>query len=747
MSNNKQKSLTLHQSFIFNPKYYKLFALGLFSFLCAYVVASTLTPVKSSDASTVVINNNTSDFFIQITSADSLGLDVTASPTGQMAIAKDTINVVTNSPNGYKLYVSTSVNDNNIYQGGSSSSASEGYFQPGSGTISSPAKLTQNTWGFALDSSTGDPFSANFANIDYYSTGNPSADSTWAEVPKYANSSNAKIAETSDYNSPDGTDLDIFYGINASTTLPTGSYSTEVTYTAISEGVNVFPTMQDFTSAQCDAMGTNTSINLSDSRDDKYYRVTKMADGHCWMTDNLALDGTDKAGNVRTLTPNDSNVTTNVTLAPNIIDGTVASSDAMQIFSGSTNGIVDDSYATTTQTATDGTKMPYGNLYNFMAATAGQGTASFEGSATTSICPKGWSLPQYGNDFSWPNLFGKYGLPTGVTVNASAIAAVQTAPFYIPMNSNYTHEENSISISIGLNGGEIANYTVNASSYGRFWMSIKPDSYYNYFIPYSEVSKATGESVRCIFTGQSDEIMQNFTATMCSNLAESTTAADNRKTMIDSRDGKFYKVSKLADGNCWMTSNLALDGNNGLGTVRTLTPQDSNVTTSHNLSANMADGTYTTNSANIYASHANNIDGEGTKYGNQYNYIAAHANAVDMNQLSNESICPKNWRLVSNADLDTLLPYYDLSTQYITGDESIILIQRIEQSPLYYPKAGYYSYGNSYNVAISANNLIDYSVARTIFSFGYYGGFYYFGVQPGASTTVGATSVRCVFGS
>ncbi|MBR0403385.1 hypothetical protein IJI55_02460, partial [Candidatus Saccharibacteria bacterium] len=291
MSKSKQQ-FKIHQSIIFSPRAYRNFALGLFAFLCAYVVASTFTPVQTSDASTVHITNNTSDYFIDITSADLLELSVTASPSGQLAYATDSINVTTNSINGYKLYVSTSGNDNNIYQNGSSSTASQGYFYPTTGTIASPVALIQNTWGFALNKTQSTSFSTAFANTAEYvnDTGAPTTSSTWAAVPTLANSNQAKISELDGAsNSPNGTNLDIYYGINASTTLPDGSYSTEITYTAISEGVNQFPTMQDFTAEQCYNMATNTSINLSDSRDDKYYRVTKMADGHCWMTDNLAL--------------------------------------------------------------------------------------------------------------------------------------------------------------------------------------------------------------------------------------------------------------------------------------------------------------------------------------------------------------------------------------------------------------------------------------------------------------------------
>lgn len=57
--------------------------------------------------------------------------------------------------------------------------------------------------------------------------------------------------------------------------------------------------------------------------------------------------------------------------------------------------------------------------------------------------------------------------------------------------------------------------------------------------------------------------MQSFDATACSNLAEHKTIA-----LTDNRDGNVYTVAKLKDGNCWMTSNLALNLADFAGTTK-----------------------------------------------------------------------------------------------------------------------------------------------------------------------------------
>ena len=75
--------------------------------------------------------------------------------------------------------------------------------------------------------------------------------------------------------------------------------------------------------------------------------------------------------------------------------------------------------------------------------------------------------------------------------------------------------------------------------------------------------------------------MQDMTPEICKNTkaknGASTVTPGNEvtKQLIDIRDGKKYWVAKLADNNCWMTQNLALDLKEGM----TLTSGDTNLMT------------------------------------------------------------------------------------------------------------------------------------------------------------------------
>ena len=59
---------------------------------------------------------------------------------------------------------------------------------------------------------------------------------------------------------------------------------------------------------------------------------------------------------------------------------------------------------------------------------------------------------------------------------------------------------------------------------------------------------------------------------MTTKICEGSAIGDT-KQLKDTRDGKYYWVSKLADGKCWMTQNLDLD----LSTSIALTPTTSDV--------------------------------------------------------------------------------------------------------------------------------------------------------------------------
>ncbi len=123
--------------------------------------------------------------------------------------------------------------------------------------------------------------------------------------------------------------------------------------------------------------------------------------------------------------------------------------------------------------------------------------------------------------------------------------------------------------------------------------------------------------------------MQDMTAEVCQN-----TYGHASKQLIDKRDNKTYWVTKLMDGNCWMTQNLELinktisaedsDFDSGTFTI----PESGNRFT-----------TMTEESAQAYYDPT---------YGGYYNWYTAVA-GKNFYSDSTTSICPKNWSLPSGS--------------------------------------------------------------------------------------------------
>ena len=237
---------------------------------------------------------------------------------------------------------------------------------------------------------------------------------------------------------------------------------------------------------------------------------------------------------------------------------------------------------------------------------------------------------------------------------------------------------------------------------------------------------------------------------------------NDTKRLIDKRDGKYYWVAKLADGNCWMTQNLDLD----LSVVGTLTPTDSDVSSNWNfssaggnwytsadqgsesntaiqawdlgeyvkasptattscgdiatdLSACPSQFTQITSSMAPYIEAVNegelptdNVAVSGNNYdahylvGNYYSWPAATAesgNDVEGSNIANDSICPANWHLTDSGDR-----YRGLLRQYGLTDSPTSGNNNISTSPLYFVRSGYIA-GDG---LVDAGNRGSYFTAR-----------------------------------
>ena len=212
--------------------------------------------------------------------------------------------------------------------------------------------------------------------------------------------------------------------------------------------------------------------------------------------------------------------------------------------------------------------------------------------------------------------------------------------------------------------------------------------------------------------------MQEMTSGFCASVTMES--PDNTARLRDTRDGKYYWVAKLADGNCWMTQNLDLD----LSTSHTLTPADTNISSNWTPRTSTTTSTsgYNSNSGDTGKSHNpgdiyyENTSGTDQHYhvGNYYQWSAATAGYTGTSQ-STQSICPRGWTLPSRSQFQTLInngltssnfmnaPYYLLRGGYIFGN-SLTNAGTIGIYSSSTPNGSVYEYGlglNSANINIS----------------------------------------------
>ena len=328
---------------------------------------------------------------------------------------------------------------------------------------------------------------------------------------------------------------------------------------------------------------------LVDTRDNNTYTVSKLADGKCWMTQNLRIAG-------KTITPADSNVTANYTIPASSING-FSSYDT-------SNAYVDSD----------------GGFYTWYTATADTGTQSMSsGNTTVSICPKGWRLPTSENSGDFKTLYDNY----------KSSLALRSSPVNFTLSG-------LVGSSSRDNQGSSGNYwssTVN-SNYGAYTLYLGTSHVYH---TYGD-NKYLGFSVRCIADDKlglnSIASMQDMTPEVCAatttpNRTATTLDTDGShtgdlnyvptKTLTDTRDNNTYTVSKLADGKCWMTQNLRI-GNMNINST------NSDVSSEYTVYPSHIDSTH----GGYYSWH---VATAGSGYGTSSRQNAAY------------SICPKGWRL------------------------------------------------------------------------------------------------------
>ena len=213
-----------------------------------------------------------------------------------------------------------------------------------------------------------------------------------------------------------------FYGPQETITFDAG------TYTGSNPGLSLYArwiksadNLQGWTG--CSSLATGAVTALTDQRDNDTYAVAKLADGNCWMIENLRLDNTNSDNSTGTLSQGYATgfiglADPEAPWADDSIANSLYSTDGSTAATISGNGLGDRfpryNGVNTPSSASDRPQNPtandatnstsnagmysYGNYYTWAAAAADfSETWNIGDYNTKSICPTGWSIPRGGD--------------------------------------------------------------------------------------------------------------------------------------------------------------------------------------------------------------------------------------------------------------------------------------------------------------------------------------------------------------
>ena len=381
-------------------------------------------------------------------------------------------------------------------------------------------------------------------------------DNTWGYSYKLSNDTNwnnysGLSTETSktlvDSNDQTVIPIDFKIAAKASNTQASGTYTGTINFTTVTKPKpisladayasagktmhNGYYVMQDMTSAICNSVeDIGAQLQVIDIRDDKVYWISKLADNHCWMTQNLDLD----LSPGKPLTSYDSDLSTDANVYTNTSEegpyalkkdneeyGYIYNNGASTWIPERSTIAYNNLNSTTWQNSldhpysydyldangnpvypdTDATKKIAGNhgfsgnYYNWSATIASNNssvlTTGTAGDTTknpkNSICPKNWRLPiitysNSTNEFAILNNLYNNGL-------ANTSTGLVTSPLWLIKAGSTS------SGSVSSNWGFYRSSTV----YGEFQtliMRFGTNNVYTSEIPYG--TKESGFSIRCL---------------------------------------------------------------------------------------------------------------------------------------------------------------------------------------------------------------------------------------------------------
>ncbi len=363
------------------------------AFLTFLVLYSYVQKTSYADTQThLPVDVNVQTSIALATSADTIAMQIIPSDAGDFASNGVTTYVSTNNAYGYTLRMSTNGSNSDLINQTDSDYRITSNF---AGSVTS-STMAANNWGYSVD------------------------DTTFYAVPISSNAATIKNTDSPVENET----TTVYYGAKVNNSIIGGIYEDTVIFTAYINSDSIPESsrtifdivyMQDMNSIVCsntttpETSATEISWNkandiskvprtrLIDSRDGTAYIVSKLADGNCWMSQNLELElDMEALTNADTdLISKNSWESENPTKEFNVYsyngdplntDFSVRPVDDKRYY---LSGITPSSTASSTDVLMRWEKV--GIYYNFYAISAGAPSNAFSMSDT--ICPRNWTLP------------------------------------------------------------------------------------------------------------------------------------------------------------------------------------------------------------------------------------------------------------------------------------------------------------------------------------------------------------------
>ena len=450
-------------------------------------------------------------------------------------VGKTTVTALCNDGNGYAVYANGYSNN----EEGNNKLINSEYPEFSIDTGLNTSGLT-SAWAMKLNNLENDP-SPTPPTIE-----TPYND-TYGLVPNYWTKVVSKAPGT--INMDEGSSFTTTYAIYTTSNQQAGIYNGQVKYVLTHPSYQPYVYYMQEVDKWKNTIAMGESVQAIDMRDGKSYWVTKLKDGNVWMTQNLDLDI--GGANTAPLNSNNTDISTDPSVyTSNGIYSDYNASDGVYTWRPVSTAITSntaisgttvspawptnsytipysaeggDTYYYTSNTTDNDTRYTSlkactdahhteaeckryfaGNYYNWTAAIASNNstnTGSTAGDiAASSICPKGWRLPNASQTDNVNNEFGRMFYKAGITSNLSAgnesvgyatngFNKLRSNPYYFVRSGD-------------INGGTLRNSGV----YGYYWSSTVSSSTYAYSLrfdgtdiyPARNVYRYGGRPVRCI---------------------------------------------------------------------------------------------------------------------------------------------------------------------------------------------------------------------------------------------------------